>query len=118
MKITFFATSLALLIQILNIALIGYLLYLASRALRKYITSSEVRQEKAGMKKNLGETIKAHRIRCGMTQEFLAEQMGVSRQAVSKWENGTSEPTTANLLAIAQLYGISPQELLSQIKVQ
>ena len=116
MKITFFATSLALLVQILNIALIGYLLYLAIRALRKYITSSEVRQEKAGMKKNLGETIKTHRIRCGMTQEFLAEQMGVSRQAVSKWESGKSDPSTSNLLMLAKLFKISPEELLREVE--
>lgn len=116
MKITFFATSLALLVQILNIALIGYLLYLAIRALRKYITSSEVRQEKAGMKKNLGETIKAHRVRCGMTQEFLAEQMGVSRQAVSKWESGKSDPSTSNLLMLAKLFEISPEELLREVE--
>jgi transcriptional regulator with XRE-family HTH domain len=68
------------------------------------------------MKKNLGETIKAHRIRCGMTQEFLAEQMGVSRQAVSKWESGKSEPSTSNLLMLAKLFKISPEELLREVE--
>lgn len=50
-----------------------------------------------------------------MTQEFVAEHLGVSRQAVSKWENGTSDPSTSNLLALAKLYGVSAQELLQQI---
>ena len=49
-----------------------------------------------------------------MTQEFVAERLGVSRQAVSKWENGTSDPSTSNLLALAKLYGVSPEELLKQ----
>ena len=42
----------------------------------------------------------------------MAEALGVSRQAVSKWENGTSEPSTANLMALAKLYGLSVDELL------
>ena len=51
-----------------------------------------------------------------MTQEFVAESLGVSRQAVSKWENGTSDPSTSNLLALAKLYGVSVEEILSKVK--
>lgn len=51
-----------------------------------------------------------------MTQEFVAETLGVSRQAVSKWENGTSDPNTSNLLALAKLYHISPEELLKCVQ--
>jgi transcriptional regulator with XRE-family HTH domain len=40
----------------------------------------------------------------------------VTRQAVSKWENGTANPSTSNLLALAKLYGVSVEELLSQVK--
>ena len=47
-----------------------------------------------------------------MTQEAVAEALNVSRQAVSKWENGSSDPTTGNLLALARLYGVSAEELL------
>lgn len=61
---------------------------------------------------SLGENLKALRTKNNMTQEMLAERLGVSRQAVSKWENGESEPSTANLLALAKLYGISVDELL------
>ena len=50
-----------------------------------------------------------------MTQEFVAESLGVSRQAVSKWENGSSEPSTSNLIAIAKLYEIPPEELLKKL---
>ena len=54
-------------------------------------------------------------MRCKMTQEFVAEAVGVSRQAVSKWENGTSDPSTANLIALAKLYGISAEQLLGEM---
>ena len=116
MKISFIGISIAFVVQILNIALMGYLLYLLIKALRKYISSSDIRQEKAEMKKSLGEAIKAHRTRCGMTQEFVAEQLGVSRQAVSKWESGKADPSTSNLLALARLFDISPEELLREVE--
>lgn len=51
-----------------------------------------------------------------MTQEYVAEQIGVSRQAVSKWEQGTSEPNTSNLLALSRLFGITVDELLKNVK--
>src|SRR5699024_11316838 len=46
-------------------------------------------------RRTLGEVLKAHRMRCQMTQEFVAEVLGVSRQAVSKWETGTADPSTS-----------------------
>ena len=42
--------------------------------------------------------------------------LGVSRQAISIWENGTSDPSTSNLLALTKLYEISAEEILSKIK--
>ena len=51
-----------------------------------------------------------------MTQEFVAESLGVSRQAVSKWEMGASDPSTSNLLTLAKLYGVSAEELLRCIE--
>lgn len=62
--------------------------------------------------KSFPETLKSHRTARHMSQEYLAEQLGVTRQAVSKWESGASEPSTANLLALARLYGISLDELV------
>lgn len=89
-----------------------WLVVLVMRALLKYIRTEEVRKEKQAAKLSLGEAIKANRLRCKMTQEFVAETIGVSRQAVSKWESGTSDPSTSNLLALAKLFGVSPEELL------
>ena len=106
-----------LIMQIFNLAALAglvYLVVLLIRALRKYLKSTEVRKETQAVRQSLSEALKAHRIRCKMTQEFVAEHLGVSRQAVSKWENGTSDPSTANLLALAKLYGISAEELLKE----
>lgn len=93
-----------------------YLFVLLIRELRKYLRSGKVRSEKASVRKSLGEALKEQRLRCQMTQEFVAEQLGVSRQAVSKWENGSSDPSTSNLLALAKLYGVSPEDLLKQVQ--
>lgn len=96
-------------------ALFFYIVYLVIKALRKYINSKETRQKKQVVKKSLGELLRENRIRCKMTQEFVSETLGVSRQAVSKWENGTTDPSTSNLIAIAKLYGISAEELLRSV---
>ena len=86
------------------------------KALVRYIKSKDVREEKAIIKKSLGEVLKQHREDCKMTQEFVAEAIGVSRQAVSKWENGTSDPSTSNLIALAKLFELSAEELLHEIE--
>lgn len=49
----------------------------------------------------------------GFSQEELAEKIGVSRQAISKWERSESSPDTDNLIALANLYGITIDELLN-----
>ncbi len=95
---------------------IVYLFVLIVKALRKYVNSKEVREEKKVVAKSLGEALKENRVRCQMTQEFVAETLGVSRQSVSKWENGTSDPNTSNLIALAKLYGISAEELLKNVE--
>ena len=59
--------------------------------------------------------MKEQRLRCQMTQEFVAETLGVSRQAVSKWERGEADPSTANLLALGRLYGVPAEELLRAV---
>ena len=50
----------------------------------------------------------------GWIQKDLAERLYVSDKAVSKWENGTSDPSTSNLCALAKLYGIPVEELLHE----
>ena len=90
--------------------LVAFLLLI--RALIKFINSTSIREEKNTYKKSLGEKIKAHREECKMTQEFVAEAIGVSRQAVSKWENGSSDPSTSNLIALAKLFDVAPEDLI------
>ena len=75
-----------------------YLVFLLIKALKKYIKSEPVRKEKAESAKSLGEVLKRHRTECKMIQEFLTETLGVSRQAVSKWKNEVSGPSTRNLM--------------------
>ena len=64
---------------------------------------------------SLGERISELRKASKMSQVDLAKAMEVSRQAVSKWETGTADPSTANLIALAKLYGVSPEELLKNL---
>ncbi len=54
-----------------------------------------------------GEKLKQHRLNLGLTQQTVAEKIGISAQAVSKWENGECLPDCFNLKAIGELYGIS-----------
>ena len=86
------------------------------RALLKYLGAKKATPEQQVIRKSLGEVLKDHRQRCQMTQEFVAENLGVSRQAVSKWETGAAEPSTSNLLALAKLYGVDAGELLRNIQ--
>ena len=87
------------------------------RALSRYVKSGNVRKEKSSIKKSLGEVLKQHREECKMTQEFVAESIGVSRQAVSKWETGTSDPSTSNLLTLAKLFNTTAEELLREVQM-
>ena len=110
-------------LALLEIALVGFLIFvfiklliLVFKALRKYLNDSPQRQEETILRKSLGEVLKDHRTRCSMTQEFVAESLGVSRQAVSKWENGTADPSTSNLLKLAKLYGVTAEELIRSIQ--
>ena len=64
----------------------------------------------------LGRRIQEARKAAGLSQESLGERLGVSRQAVSKWETGTADPTTSNLLALAKLFGVSAEELLRSVE--
>lgn len=93
-----------------------YVIVLVIRALKKYINGGDHRPETAAMRKSLGETIKTFRMERNMTQEFVAGELGVSRQAVSKWESGASDPSTSNLLALARLFGVSAEELLRGVE--
>ncbi len=112
-----YVSSFILLIAIGFLILLGIvgfvaLIVIIINAVIQSSKNDETKSEKATIRKSLGETIKDHRINCNMTQEFVAESIGVSRQAVSKWENGTSDPSTSNLFALAKLFNVDAEVLL------
>lgn len=61
---------------------------------------------------DLGKKIAARRKALKLSQEYLADQLGISRQAVSKWETGQSEPSAQNLAELAALLEITVSELV------
>ena len=65
---------------------------------------------------SLGQTICRLRSQKGLSQSQLADQLGVSRQSVSKWETGAAEPSTSNLIALAKLFNVSVADLLPEAK--
>ena len=64
------------------------------------------------MDKGIARRLAARRKQAGLSQEALADKLGVSRQAVSKWERAESLPDTDNLIALAAIYGLTLDELL------
>lgn len=112
-----------LLFNVIPLVVVLYLLRLLVRFLKLSISEMEGRErvraerepEVAEVRHALSVTLRERREACGMTQELVAQRLGVSRQAVSKWENGVSDPSTANLVALANLYGVDPTELIRGI---
>ena len=115
--IIFFA--LGFLLSLIAVAAVIVIIVIAVKKSRKnkpaYVPQEPVTPQQEEIRKTLGETLKELRTGRNMTQEFVAENLGVSRQAVSKWENGSSEPSTSNLIAIAKLYETPPEELLKKL---
>lgn len=60
-----------------------------------------------------GDYLKELRVKNGLSQEKLAERLGVSRQSVSKWEQGYAVPSSDNVLELSKLYGISADNILN-----
>lgn len=65
------------------------------------------------MNVEIAQRLAAMRREQGYSQEELAERLGLSRQAVSKWERAESSPDIGNIVALAKLYGVTVDELLS-----
>lgn len=63
---------------------------------------------------NLADRILAYRKAKGLSQEELAEVLNVSRQTISKWETGQSQPDLDKLLPLCELFEISADELLGK----
>ncbi|MGI6563345.1 MAG: helix-turn-helix transcriptional regulator [Clostridia bacterium] len=64
------------------------------------------------MSGNIGQNIKRFREEKKMTQEQLAEQMNVTRQAVSNWENGKTLPNIDTLFRLSLIFEISIEEII------
>lgn len=67
---------------------------------------------------SLGERITHYRKKAGLTQEQLAEKCSVTAQAVSKWENDLTSPDISLIAPLAELFGISCDELLGKNKAE
>lgn len=67
---------------------------------------------------SLGTRIKECRLKCRLSQEKVAELVGVSRQAVTKWESDLSAPNTENLFALAEIFGTTVDYLASSEESQ
>lgn len=61
-----------------------------------------------------GEKLSLLRKQRGMTQLELAEKLDISRQAVSRWEQGISEPSTENLVSIGKLFDVTVDALVNE----
>ena len=64
------------------------------------------------MENNLAENIRSFRKSLGFTQEQLAERLGITLAAVSKWERGSSEPDLSYIMDLAELFHISVDALI------
>jgi transcriptional regulator with XRE-family HTH domain len=63
---------------------------------------------------NIGQKLKHTRLAVGLTQESVAEKIGVSRQTISNWENDRSYPDIVSVIELSNLYSISLDELLKE----
>ena len=66
-----------------------------------------------GVKSMISENLLTLRKRSGYSQEYVAEQVGVSRQAVAKWESGDTVPDLNNSMALSRLYDVSLDDLVN-----
>ena len=60
----------------------------------------------------LSDNIRNYRKENNLSQDELAEKLGVSRQSISLWENGQTQPTVDNIIALAKIFNITADELL------
>ena len=107
---------LAAILNFLFIILKFALLVLLILALLKYVMGEKGKKENIESIQSLGQRIKEYRIKNNMTQEFVAQSLHVSRQAVSKWETGQSVPSTSNIISLSKLFQIPASELLENIE--
>ena len=103
---------LAAILNFLFIILKFALLVLLILALLKYVMGEKGKKENIESIQSLGQRIKEYRIKNNMTQEFVAQSLHVSRQAVSKWEQGTGYPEVEKLLLLSSKLSVSLDSLM------
>ena len=72
-------------------------------------------------KKNMsiiGDSLKRKRERAGYSIEKLANLLDVEVELISKWENGTEEPTISQILVLSKLYGMSVNDIFHRVEVE
>ena len=84
--------------------------------MRTILSYNEHIKNKEVTNMTFAEKLKSIRKQAGMSQEKLAEKLGVSRQAVTKWETDAGIPDIENIMAISALFDLSIDELLSNEK--
>ena len=117
MRLTHFEFT-ALLFFIVFLAVLVLVVLLVVWLVRSYFAPNTAAPAQAGSPasgKSLAQTLKDHRTRCKLTQEYVAGALGVPSQMVSKWETGESEPTMSNLSALAKTYGVTLAQLLQDV---
>ena len=87
---------------------------LLSLVLQAPVAYTEAIESKEDKKMTFAQKLKEMRTRAGMSQEKLAEKVGVSRQAITKWETDKGAPDMDNLMALSDLFGVSVDELLGR----
>lgn len=73
---------------------------------------SDIIKVKGGSALNIGQLLKEARTSAGFTQEYAAEQIQVSRQTISNWENEKSYPDVISVIKLSDLYNVSLDKLL------
>lgn len=84
--------------------------------MRVYHKGGPAREARLRTVQTLGEALRERRVACGMTQEFAAEALGVTRLDILRWENGQSDPNTSNLIAVARLRGVPAARFLCPVE--
>ena len=63
----------------------------------------------------ISDNIKKYRKENNLSQDELAEKLGVSRQSISLWETGQTQPTIENIIALARIFNVSTDEILDNV---
>lgn len=63
---------------------------------------------------NIADSIRVYRTLNGMTQQELGKRLGITAQAVSKYECGLSEPDSSGILKMCEMFGVTADELLGR----